>query len=125
VQVAADDVRRACETQARSHLLHLREGFLDARGEPAAVAGLVAASVPSFRTLLLNLARLDGVTARSRETLVRHASEMIGVPHALLDQVLALRRPQDLDRSDALRVYAAYLDAVERLAGVADRWKAR
>jgi hypothetical protein len=125
LQVPPEDLRRACETQARSHLLHLREGFLESRADPASVAGLIAASVPSFRTLLLNMGRLDGVTARSREALVRHASEAIGVPAALLDQVLVLRRPQDLDPSDALRVYAAYLDAVERLTAAIDRWTAR
>jgi hypothetical protein len=122
VRIEPNDVRRACETQAKSHLLHLREGFLEVRGDPAAVARMMAASGPPFRTLLLNLARLDNVHARSREALVRHASSMLGVPEALLDQVLAIRRPDDVDRSDALRVYAAYLDAVERLARFVDGW---
>ena len=116
------DVRRACETQAKSHLLHLREGFLEVRGEPETVARMIAASVPAFRTLLLTLARLDDVHARSREALARHASAMIGVPDALLDQLLAIGRPEHVDRSDALRLYAAYLDAVERLARVVDGW---
>ncbi len=125
VQIAPQDVRRACETQAKSLLLHLREGFLEAHGEPAAVARLVAASVPSLRTLLLNLARLDGVHARSREALVRHATGVLGVPEALMDRVLAVRKPDDLDRSDALRLYTAYLDAVERLTRFVDGWKAQ
>jgi len=120
--VEPGDVRRACETQAKSHLLHLREGFLEARGEPAAVARLIAASVPPLRTLLLNLARLDGVHARSREALVKHASSTLGVPEALLDQLLAVAKPADIDRSDALRIYAAYLDATERLARFVDGW---
>jgi hypothetical protein len=119
------DVRRACETQARGHLLHLREGFLEAHGEPAAVAHLVAASVPPLRTLLLNLARLDGVHARSREALVRHVAATVGVPEALMEQVLAVRRPADLDKSDTLRVYAAYLDAVERIVAFVDGWTAQ
>jgi hypothetical protein len=125
IRVDEQDVRRACETQARSHLLHLREGFLEARGEPAGVARLIAASVPPLRTLLLNLARLDGVQAHNRQGLARHAAGMLGVPEALLEQVLSVRQPNDLDKSDALRVYAAYLDAVERLARLVDGWKAR
>jgi hypothetical protein len=32
LRVHAADLRRACETQARSHLLHLREGYLEAGG---------------------------------------------------------------------------------------------
>ncbi len=122
IRIEPADLRRACETQARSHLLHLREGFLETHGEQLMVARLIAASVAPFRTLLLSLARLDGVHARSREALVAHASPMIGVPEALLDQVLGIRRPDDLDRGDVLRLYAAYLDAVERLARIVDGW---
>jgi hypothetical protein len=116
------DVRRACETQAKSHLLHLRGGFLEARGDAPAVARLVAASVPPLRTLLLSLARLDGVHARSREALVKHASSLLGVPEALFEQLLATAKPADIDRSDALRIFAAYLDAMERLARFVDGW---
>jgi hypothetical protein len=119
------DVRRACETQAKSHLLHLREGFLEARGEPAAVSRLIAASVPSFRTLLVNLARLDAAHAHTREALVRHASGVLEVPPALVEHVLSVRRPDDVDRSDPLRLYTGYLDAVERLARFLDTWKAQ
>ncbi len=123
VTIDRDDVRRACETQAKSHLLHLREGFLEVRGEPAGVARLIAASVPSFRTLLLNLARLESAPARSREALAEHGSALLGVPKALLDQVRASRRPEDVDRTDTLRIYTAYLDAVERLARLVDGWR--
>ncbi len=120
--VERDDVRRACETQARSHLLHLREGFMEVQGEPPAVARLIAASVPPLRTLLLNLARLDEVHAHNRDALVRHAASTLGIQEALLEQLLAIHRPEDLDRSDTLRVYAAYLDAVERLTRFVDGW---
>ncbi len=114
------DIRRACETQAKSHLLHLREAFLEGHGDAAAVARLIAASVPALRALLLNLARLDGLHARSREALARHASAMVGVPEELFTQLLGIQHPADLDRSDALRVYTAYLDAMERLARFVD-----
>jgi hypothetical protein len=123
LEVDARDVRRACETQAKSHLVHLREGFLEARAEPAAVARLVAASVPAFRTLLLNLVRLDGAAAHDREALVRHVAARIEAPPELLERVLSLHSPGDLDRSDSLRVYAGYLDSVERLTRLIDGWK--
>src|SRR6266542_932878 len=32
------DIRRACEVQARSHLLHLREGYVETRGRADALA---------------------------------------------------------------------------------------
>ena len=37
----AADLRRACEVQARSHLLHLREGYLETRGRADALSDLI------------------------------------------------------------------------------------
>ena len=65
------DLRRACETQIKSHLVHLREGFIEAGGTPRAIADLVTASAPAFVALLRNIARLNGSTARDRAD--RHA----------------------------------------------------
>ena len=60
LKVPEDDLRRACEVQARGHLVHLRQGFIEAAGDAAAVARLVSASAVPFRALLANVARLDG-----------------------------------------------------------------
>ena len=35
LQVSEADLRRGCELQAKSHLIHLREGFLETGGSPA------------------------------------------------------------------------------------------
>ena len=40
LRVDPADLRRACEVQARSHLLHLREGYLETRGRGDALADL-------------------------------------------------------------------------------------
>jgi hypothetical protein len=60
--VPAEDLRRACEAQARGHLVHLREGYIEAAGERKAIAQLVAASGAPFRALVANVARLDGTS---------------------------------------------------------------
>src|SRR5712692_2795887 len=54
------DVRRACEVQARSHLLHLREGFLETRGRSDALAVLIVQSAGAFGALVSSIARLEG-----------------------------------------------------------------
>src|SRR4030095_10682905 len=41
LRVDAADIRRACEVQARSHLLHLREAFVEAGGNGEALGPLV------------------------------------------------------------------------------------
>src|SRR5919109_784259 len=53
-----EHLRRACEAQAKSHLIHLREAFLESHGEARGVAALIAASAAPFRAILTNIARL-------------------------------------------------------------------
>jgi hypothetical protein len=120
--VKAEDVRRACEVQARSHLLHLREGFIEAEGRPAAIAVLIAASSAPFRALLGSVARLQGSNARTPDQLATYAETALAVPAALVRKVLQISRPDDLDPSDAIRLYGEYLDATERLVKIVDEW---
>jgi hypothetical protein len=122
LSVKAEDVRRACEVQARSHLLHLREGFIEAEGRPAAVAALIAASSAPFRALLGNVARLRGSHARTPDALATYAETALAVSSALVRKVLQISRPDDLDPSDAIRLYGEYLDATERLVKIVDEW---
>ena len=56
VTIAPADLRRACEAQIKSHLVHLREGFLEAGGDPTAIGNVVAASAPAFVALLRHVA---------------------------------------------------------------------
>src|SRR4026208_325485 len=56
VSIDLADLRRACETQIKSHLVHLREAYIEAGGTPRAIADLVTASVPAFGALLRNIA---------------------------------------------------------------------
>ena len=52
LRVEPADIRRACEVQARSHLLHLREGFLETRGRADALAVLIVRSAAPFAALI-------------------------------------------------------------------------
>ena len=49
IRVADADRRRGCELHAKSHLIHLREGFLETQGDARASSRLIAASAPAFR----------------------------------------------------------------------------
>jgi hypothetical protein len=60
--VPVEDLRRACEAQARGHLVHLREGYIEAAGKAKSVTQLVSASDVPFRALVSNIARLDGTS---------------------------------------------------------------
>jgi hypothetical protein len=116
------DLRRACETQVRSHLLHLREGFLQAAGNPRRVSELVAASVVPLRALLVNIARLHGVHAHSPDALARFVEERLGPGSKGLKPLLSSKRPEQVRDLDAGAFFPDYLRAVEHLATLVDEW---
>jgi hypothetical protein len=114
------DLRRACETQAKSHLLHLREGFIEAGGRSAAVARLIVRSAPAFRALLRHVVRLHGLSADHRDLATQ--AEALGLSEAVVRQVLSCDDPDDLSGTEALQLFPAYLETAERLMRFVDRW---
>jgi hypothetical protein len=121
VRVRHEDLRRACEVQARSHLIHLREGFLEAGGRPEAVGRLIGHSAASFGSLLANLARLQASDGTSIDALARFAESRLEVSASLVRTVLGLTRP--LPPDEALQLYPPYHDASAHIAARVDRWK--
>jgi hypothetical protein len=115
------DVRRACEHQARSHLLHLREGFLETRGRADALAVLIVSSAAPFAALITGLARLEGHTAQDAAAAGRHAERTLGLTGAIAD-VVQLVGVQEITSADALRLFPPYLAAVEKLVRYVDGW---
>ena len=117
------DVRRACESGVKGHVLHLREGYIESRGEMTAVARLVEASSAALHTLAANVARLDGETPASTAALAQHLSARLGAVHGrTLANVLALG-DTPLAPGDAARIFPDYLAAAEALAWYVDAWK--
>jgi hypothetical protein len=124
VSIPRDDLRRACETQVKSHLVHLREGFIEAGGRPKAVADLVSTSAPAFAALLRNVARLNGNPSPNRADATREGARMAGLPDSVVADMLALERRPSIPTTDAARLFPEYLAAVEQLARVVDGWRA-
>ena len=83
LNVAKGDLRRACEVQARGHVMHLREGYIEAAGDRKAVNRLVAAAIPPFRALVTNAARLDGIAPKALVTQLQLENFEKGFPEAL------------------------------------------
>lgn len=121
--VAREDLRRACEVQVRSHLLHLREDYLECGGHAREVAEIVVDSAAGFTVLLRQLARLDGRTPASPSELVAFAVDRAGLDATLVDDVLALADPGKRGTIDAARLFPAYLEAVATLARTVDEWR--
>jgi hypothetical protein len=118
------DVRRACEVQARSHLLHLREGYLETGGHADALSDLIVQSAPAFAALLTSVARLEGHGAGAGAA-ARHAERILGITGGAVADIVKLTGVHELASADAERLFAPYLDAVERLVNYVDGWSAR
>ncbi len=123
VTIAPDDLRRACETQVKSHLLHLREAYMESGANPTAVSDLVRASAPAFGALLRNVARLSGVHSSSRMQTTLEGARIAGLPERVVADVLALERPAAIPQSDSARLCPEYLAAVEQLARAINSWR--
>jgi hypothetical protein len=121
VRVRDEDLRRACEVQARSHLIHLREGFLETGGEPAEVEQLIRRSMNAFASLLTNLARLETRAEASVDSLAEFADTRLGVSASLVRRLFGLGG--SLHPDEVLQLYAPYHDASARIAAQVDRWK--
>jgi len=116
------DLRRACETQIKSHLVHLREGFIEAGGTPRAIADLVTASAAAFGALLRNIAQLNGSSSTDRATATRDGARAAQLPDSVVRHMLALEQPSAIASTDAARLFPEYLAAVEQLARYVDQW---
>ena len=83
MSIPKTDLRRACEVQARGHVMHLREGYVEAGGNRKAVERLVHSSITPFRALVTNAARLGGISPKALVTKLELASFEKSFPEAL------------------------------------------
>jgi hypothetical protein len=123
--VDAADLRLAAEVQARSHLLHLRQGFLETRGRPGALAVLIVRSAAPFAALLKSLARLEGVATHDTAAAGRHAERRLDVAGGIVTDVVKLAGVTEISSDEAKKIFPRYLDAVGRLVEYIDGWSGR
>jgi hypothetical protein len=109
LRVDPADLRRACEVQARSHLLHLREGFIETAGRGDMLVGLIERSAAPLAGLLRS-ARLLGLPA------VDQAAE-----NQTLARIARLRAAASLSSDEARGLFPDYLEGVERLTRAIDQ----
>jgi hypothetical protein len=116
------DLRRACEVQARSHQLHLREGFLETRGRPDALAVLIVQSAAAFAALVVSIARLEGHATDDAGSAARHVERSLNTPGGGVAEITKLVGVHDITSADAERLIGPYLEAVDRLVKYVDGW---
>ena len=124
LRVDPADVRRACEVQARSHLLHLREGFLETRGRADALAVLIVRSAAPFAALLASLARLQGVAERSAAA-GRHVERTLEFPAGVVTDVVKLAHAAEISSAEATRIFRLISTRRNGWWNYIDAWSAK
>jgi hypothetical protein len=116
------DLRRACEVQARSHQLHLREGFLETRGRADALAVLIMQSAAAFAALVISIARLEGHATDDPASAARHVERILNAPGIGVADIAKLVGVRDITSADAERLIGPYLTAIEMIVRYVDGW---
>lgn len=128
--IHVDDVRRAVEGLAKSHLIHLREAFLESHGETTRIARLIAASAAPLRALLTQIARLPeapqavmDLTTPSDDSLAQLAEMRMGIPGSLIRTVLASSAGGYSTIADPSHLLGSYIEASQKIWEYVDRWR--
>ena len=119
-KIRPEELRRACEAQAKGHLIHLRQGWIDAAGHGDDLSRRIAASASPLRVLLSHVATLDGHTG---DDLAAYAGTRFGTDAEILRAVLALERQPEGARALLPRL-PQYLAACEHVWAFVDGWHA-
>ncbi len=116
------DLRHACEVKARSHLLHLREGYLEAHGRSDAVAELIGESAAALAALLRTVARLLGGNGGDAVAAARLVERELQVDDGTFSEIVGLAGAAAPTSEQARQLFPRYLRAVEQLTAHVDRW---
>lgn len=121
------DLRRACEAQAKSHLIHLREAFLESHGEARAIGRLIAHSAAPLRAILTNIARLPDheplAGVPSDPALADIAERRMGVSASVVREVFATADAGASTIADPSALLSRYIDAAQRIWEYVDSWR--
>jgi hypothetical protein len=115
------DLRRACEVQAKSFLIHLRQGWLQASDHGSEQAKLLIGSAAPLRALIANIARLKGARHDSDLEIAAFASTIAGVSDQLVAAILSLEEHPDRAGQLTSRMND-YLGVAERFWTYVDSW---
>jgi hypothetical protein len=123
LSIRDEDIRRACEVQAKAHLIHLRQGWLEAAGDTRELTELMQESAAPWRILIENVARLRDVDVRDRAHLIAWTSSVTGMSAELCDALLTFERQSDTAARELAARLPEYVAGAEQLWATIDSWR--
>jgi hypothetical protein len=119
--IARENLRHACEAAAKGHLLHVRQGWIEASGHAEGLAALLANAAAPLRALLTNVARLQGLGPADADAALAGAN-VAGLDRNLVSAVLALETMPDR-ASQLVPRLPEYLTLATALWTFVDEWR--
>jgi len=120
LQIDRANLRRACEVQAKSHLIHLRQGWMERVGHDDRLAALIVRSAAPLRVLLSDVARL---LVDAEDAGAFAGAAVAGLDVALVREIVGLEQaPERATR--LIERLPDYLAMSEQLWGFVDTWAA-
>ena len=115
-------LRLQCERELRGKLLHLRQGFMEARGSRDAMESLIAQSIPAFTAIFRGLLTLKGVDgAASTDALLEQAGKEYQIDVGLYQTLWRVKHGQDsFATGELMALVKRFRAAVRELIRVVD-----
>lgn len=124
LSVDPDDLRRACEVQARGLLFHLREGYIETEGRSDRLVDLLHRSANALAPLVTNVARLTGDGVTGAAAAAAQIERRLGLENTGLVDVVSSSEGRPLTTEAARRIFPTYLNALDKLTTMVDTWAA-
>jgi len=119
--VPPEQLRQACEVQAKGHLIQLRQGWLQSGGRDTALQQLLVRSAAPLRALLSNVGHLHGRSHTDEADMALAGARVAGLPGDLVAEILSLdEKPSHA--ASLVRRLPEYLAASEQLWAFVDQW---
>ena len=122
VHIDGGHLRRACEVQAKGHLIHLRQGWVEAAGHHDRLARMIGQSAASLRVVLSNVARLSDASGGDADGAALCGATLAGLDASLVSSILAVEDDPELAGPLVPRL-PEYLAAAEQLWAFVDGWR--
>jgi len=123
LKIEKKHLRLQCEREIKGKLLHLREEFLDTRGNKHLISALISRSIPAFATLFEALLYLqDEEIPKQRQKTFSKAAAVFGFDNDIFEKLLKVKNKSVKFSTEELRsLMDKYIWEIRKLAEVVDK----
>ncbi len=121
------DLRLQCEREIKSHLIRIRQAYLELGHKAAGLKGLLEDSLTSILPIIRNVIRLIGKTPPlKKEDIITELSNEFDLSADSLQQIVKLKSQKKVpDLKELETIFNDYLHQIQQLAKIVDQLQVR